>query len=121
MKKRKNLSFIKEEKTYQICKRAYYELFKKESNQIEILQEISKDISIFELISLPRDLMIALIGIGTLKSLDKDNTLTFRSVYTEILLKALEYIKENKKEQQDSNINNIKDNKCKVIYLPKQS
>lgn len=102
-----------QEKYQPICERAYYDIFKKHTNQVEVLREISKDIGIFELMSLPSDVMRALIGIGTLKLIN--NNSTFREVYKEMLLKALGYIKKNKEKQEEKN-----NNMCKVIYFPKK-
>jgi hypothetical protein len=74
--------------TYQ---KAYYELFSKSEKQEHIVFKISKDIGgVFNLFSLPKDMAVELIGIGTLNALRDD--LVFKTHYFEKLAETLEYL-----------------------------
>lgn len=74
--------------TYQ---KAYYELFSKSEKQEYIIFKISKDIGgVFNLFSLPKDMAVELIGIGTLNILKDD--LVFKTHYFEKLAETLEYL-----------------------------
>lgn len=71
--------------------RAYYEIFRETKYQEQITQKVSRDIGgIFQLLALPQDLEIELIGIGTLSFFQKDRI--YKRHYAEKLAEALDYL-----------------------------
>ena len=82
----------KADKKYKnVYQKAYFELFQNTSKQDLVINEISKDVGgLFNMINLPKGMMIELIGAGTMKVLYKD--LVFKKKYAEMLTGILDYL-----------------------------